>query len=274
MQLLASAFRLVADLCVASAIFAGLLAALPCLTLFSAALRHFILSSSRKRRKSWGDGRGEEDGRQDAGETMPVDLVLFSLKGTLLWLLLLHADALLGIPAAAWACAFVLEYAYQLRDPSLKLLLEPMPKLLDLAFLLGVAPLLSATAGGIHGTTAAWHAYLSATFFWRRTDADAPTAIAMTLIWYYFAWLVGIFSDVLVPPAVHVADLLLLLGATAVMLLIKKTSTRATLTLIALVLSSEFRRRTWALAASAGAALHPALARLTLVGTALPAGLK
>jgi hypothetical protein len=79
---------------------------------------------------------------------------------------------------------------------------------------------------------------------------------------------------VLVPPAVHVADLLLLLGATAVMLLIKKTSTRATLTLIALVLSSEFRRRTWALAASAGAALHPALARLTLVGTALPAGLK
>ena len=150
-----------------------------------------------------------------------------------------------GGPAAAWVVAVVVERAARVRDRSLLLLIEPAPGPLDYLYLLIIAPLLGASAGGMVGLSAAWHAYLCAAFFWR-TRAPIAAALGLSTAAQFFAYLIGLFSWQkfvpfgLSPWPESIPDAILLVPAVIVVMLIPP-KTRRWVLLLACYFSPTFR---------------------------------
>ena len=243
---LAAIGRLLLDVCVAFILLGTLLACLPLLTLASSVLQRLMdMRSSRDFDPSSPGGR-RRTSAESSNNNLGGTLALFSIKSTLLFLALLQTAALLGGPAAAWACALALEARHRSRDSSVRLLVEPALGPLDYVFLLFVAPFLAAPAGGVHGMTAGWFTYACACFFWR-SDASAYTALSLWLLAYLLAWSLGFFAWRrlvatlgLVPADDGVLDVLLLLGGTGALLLVPP-ATRGPLMGAILVFSPTFR---------------------------------
>lgn len=243
MMVLLGVLTRLTDLCVAAGVAAALALTLPLLTLLVSTLRYLRARGGARK-----EGKAEESSPRRPGDV--AELLLFTVKGVVLWALLLQADALVGSCGAAWACALVLERATRARDASLLLIIEPTPGALDFVFLLGVAPLLCApAAGGAHGVGAAWHAYLCVAFFWR-SAASAPRAVALSFAAHFLASSIGLFgwrrvvsvTGLAAAEDESAAEAALLVIGVGLLLLIPP-STRVTLCPIALAFSPTFQRR-------------------------------
>ena len=267
--MLVDAIRGILDACIALVVGAFLLFALPLLTIATTALYR---GTSRRAAKSASDDDRDDgdDGTRAtaAARSSPAaddedpgaggDLMLFVLKGMVLWMVLIQLDAAVGSAAAAWIAAFSLERSSS--DPSIQLMVEPPPRALDYVYLVMVAPLLSAPAGGVHGFSAAWQVFLCAAFFWRSVRASTTSALSLSLALYAFSWSLGVFgwrrwvSALGLEPAPEEsgADALKLLAGIGMLLLVGPGQTRLSLMVAALALSSDFREAV--LSTSGGAA--------------------
>ena len=241
--MLFSALNTLLDLCIAMGIITGFVVALPLLTLSGGLLTSFVrrfASSSSSTRSSVPRRQSRDEDAGGAG-----DLVLFCAKGMVLWMLLMQTSTQCGGPAAAWVVAVVVERAARVRDRSLLLLIEPAPGPLDYLYLLIIAPLLGASAGGMVGISAAWHAYLCAAFFWR-TRAPIAAALGLSTAAQFFAYLIGLFSWQkfvpfgLSPWPESIPDAILLVPAVIVVMLIPP-KTRRWVLLLACYFSPTFR---------------------------------
>ena len=212
-----------ADLCVAAGIFVAFAVLLSVLAIGGRVLLSYYHqpaapSARAARRNSWEE---EVNAGIDAG-----DLVLFLLKGTLLWLLLVQGSMQLSSPLAIWACSVLLVRAARQRDRSLILLLEPALSALDYVFLFAVAPLFGSYVGGIYGLSAAWQAYLCAAYCWR-SRSSVGAAVAVALASHLISWTLGVFtwrqwviSAGLTPAPDEPSDAALLVTGVVVLLLI------------------------------------------------------
>ena len=219
-------------------------------------------------------------GGESSDDSVAGDLLLFTAKGTLLFVLLVQGSTQLGGPIAAWLCALFVERAARRRDPSLNVLLEPALGPLDYVFLLAVAPLLAASVGGTHDDlTAGWHAFLCAAFFWR-SRSSAAGALALSLAAHLFVWSLGGFNwrrwvraAGLTPAPEGPTDIVLLLPGTALLLLLPKSS-RGYTVIAACAFSDTFRRAlrdaTDVAADTARVAVGAALSSLALLPAAAP----
>ena len=239
-----------ADACVAFIVAIAMLTTLPLLMFASSFLLHLTKSSNKSLTEEVrrAENTGEDTNGEGVGQ-LAGGVLLFVLKGMAGSALLLQSSELLGGVAASWLGGYLLELAVHSRDASLLLLVEPPPQPLDVAFLLFVAPALAVPAGSAHGLDGAWHVYLCCAFFWRSSSASTPTALALTIAAYVFAWAVGVFewrqyiatlgmqpADDTAPPAA-----LLVAGVAAVLLM--PSSTRLAVMPVALAFSPLFRQR-------------------------------
>lgn len=250
------ALRTLADVCVAMVVGAFVLTTLPLLTLGTAALyrlQHSNTSSSRRRKDGSSGGSNNDDddesAERDGEESASGERVeLFVFKGMVLWMALVQLESAVGTAAAAWLTALSLE-RFAPGDKSVKLLLEPPPKALDYVYLLGVAPMLSAAPGGVHGFAAGWQVFLCAAYFWRSIKASTTTALSSSVALYVFSYSFGVFGwrrwvralGLEPAPIEGGADALQLVAAIGMLLLVGPGQTRLSMMVGALVLSDELR---------------------------------
>ena len=250
------ALRLVADVCVAMVVGAFLLTMLPLLTLGTAALYRLQHSNSSKRLKNGGNNNNDDDdddenesAEREGEESASGERVeLFVFKGMVFWMALVQLESAVGTAAAAWLTALSLE-RFSPGDKSVKLLLEPPPKALDYMYLLGVAPMLSAAPGGVHGFAAGWQVFLCAAYFWRSVKASTTTALSSSVALYVFSYSFGVFGwrrwvralGLEPAPIEGGTDALQLVAAIGMLLLVGPGQTRLSMMVGALVLSDELR---------------------------------
>lgn len=255
--------RALVDLCIAGTIFAALVCVLPLLTFASAAVQRFMLPDA-KAIGGAGSDAADSHAKNSSNSIRTGEFVSFQIKGMLLYMVTVQLNAAAGAAAAAWVCAAILERAARLRDASLLVLLEPAPQALDYVFLVIVAPLICATAGGVHGLAAAWHSYLCTIFLWR-SSASLGAAVLAMLTSYFLCWALSVHSwrmwvassGLFREPATETADAVWSpLASTGILLLTPHGSGRNSLAATGLAFSPTFRQLCLQLA--------PVGARLTL----------
>lgn len=265
------------DLCIAAAICVTFLVALLLLTLCGGIMLKFMGGKGGKDDRRRDADAGDESAEAASDESAPGDLFLFLIKGFLLWLLLIQGSTQLGGPVAAWACVRILERAAHQRDRSLQLLLEPPPGPLDAVFLVGVAPLLAFSVGGMHDdfATVGVHAYLCAAFFWR-SRASAAVALALSLGSLLLASYLGAFrwrhyvsALGLTPAPMEPTDGAILLLATGGLLLVPRGS-RLIAVATACAFSITFRRLVFVASTASAEAVLASVAMLPHPTALLP----
>jgi len=257
------------DLMMAILITLALACTLPILTFGTSALLHYL---SRPKNAS---APVPSPPSEDAAGSLATGMLLFVVKGLVLFVALVQCSVELGGAAACWACASLIEWAARTNDSSLLVLTTPPLGALDVVFLLLVAPALAAPAGGVHGIGAAWLLYLCAAYCWRASPSSSVTVpMALTAAAYLFAWAVGLLewrshaTTLGLTPADDSLPQTALLAAGVAIVHLLPTHVRYTLMPTALALSPTFRN----VLKAAAHAIATQLSRLARSGLHFAAG--